>query len=105
MRWLLLFLVVSALFLAGCGGISEERPRSTALGFIKSRVVFYSQDPSYVVSTEDYSYRFMNSTLEHANWVFFVNVSYTRLNATKNALIRAAVDTRSGEVVAFEQIR
>jgi hypothetical protein len=102
---LLLLLIVSAVVLVGCGGISEEQARAAALSFVKSRVKFYSQDPSYVEGTEEYDYKFTNSLLEEGNWVFFVNVSSTRLNMTKNALIRIAVDSRTSQVMAFEQIR
>ena len=102
---LLAFLVISVSVLAGCTGIGEEQARATALEFVKSRVKFYSADQSYTVSSEKYDYVFGKGSLEAGTWVFFVNASYTRLNETKKASIRLAVDSRTGQVVAFEQIR
>jgi len=102
---LLAFLIISASVLTGCGGIGEEQAKATALGFVKSRVKFYSADQSYVVSAEEYDYLVGNGSLEAGNWVFFVNVSYTRLNESKKANIRLAVDSQTDQVVAFEQIR
>jgi hypothetical protein len=105
MRCILLLLVVSAAVMAGCASMSEERAQATALDFVKSRVRFYSQDQSYVASPAEYDFRFATSSLQGENWVFFINVSASRLNETKSAFVRIVVDSKTGQVLDFGQIK
>lgn len=95
-----LFFLFVAVFLAGCGSITQQQAEQTAISFIDANVKFFTEGGEERVIHNTYTVSGINSYTEGKNWVVVAHITANLEGEEKKNDMVVKVD-RKGEVVEF----
>ena len=94
------FLVVSAVLISGCSGITQTQAEAKALEFVNQNVKFFAKVENSTLNLPQYNVSSVNSHQENKNWVVIVHIFAELDNSTKKNDLVIKLNSK-GDITEF----